>query len=215
MRDIYHDELDEIGRGVLAMADLVGVAIDRATRALLAGDLALAERVIADDQRVDVLRADLEERTFALLAQQQPVATDLRVLVSTIHVAADLERMGDMAHHVAKVARLRYPERAVPAEARAVIEQMGAVAGSLVGKVADAVDGRDVALAQAIEEEDDSMDALHRALFGVVLAPDWRRGVEAAIDMTLVGRYYERYADHAVSVARHVSFVVTGVRPAR
>ena len=137
------------------------------------------------------------------------------MLISTIHLTADLERMGDLAHHVAKIARLRYPDVAVPPEARDVISQMGQVAASLVTKVADVVEGRDVALAQAIEAEDDSMDALRRKLFTVVLSPNWTRGTEAAIDMTLLGRYYERYADHAVAVARHTIFIVTGVRPER
>ena len=213
MRDIYHDELDDIGKRVLEMTHLVAIAMERATQALLDANLALADRVIADDHRIDALRSELEDRSFTLIAQQQPVATDLRVLISTIHLSADLERMGDLAHHVAKIARLRYPDVAVPPEARDIISQMGAVAASLVTKVADVVDGRDVALAQAIEQEDDSMDALRRQLFTLVLSPNWARGTEAAIDMTLLGRYYERYADHAVAVARHTIFIVTGKRP--
>ena len=213
MRDIYHDELDDIGKRVIEMTHLVATAMERATSALLDANLAQADQVIADDARIDALRTDLEERTFQLIAQQQPVATDLRVLISTIHLSADLERMGDLAHHVAKIARLRFPEIAVPPEARDIISQMGDVAASLVTKVADVVDGRDIALAQAIELEDDSMDALRRKLFTVVLAPQWSRGTEAAIDMTLLGRYYERYADHAVAVARHTIFIVTGKRP--
>ena len=148
-----------------------------------------------------------------MIARQQPVATDLRVLVSTLHVVADLERMGDLALHIAKVARMRYPEIAVPAELRDVISQMGSVALSLVDKVGAVVAGRDVALAQAIELEDDAMDALHRKLFTLLLSDDWTHGIEAAIDMTLLGRYYERYADHAVAVARRVVFIVTGQRP--
>src|ERR1700759_4254344 len=213
MRDIYHDELDDIGKRVLEMTHLVAVAMERGTQALLDANLVLAEQVIDDDRRIDAVRTDLEDRTFQLIAQQQPVATDLRVLISTIHLAADLERMGDLAHHVAKIARLRYPEVAVPPEARDIISQMGEVAASLVQKVADVVDGRDVELAQAIVREDDSMDALRRKMFTVVLSPNWARGTEAAIDMTLLGRYYERYADHAVAVARHTIFIVTGKRP--
>jgi len=213
MRDIYHDELDEIGRRTLEMTKLVDVAMERATQSLLDANLTLADQVIADDKRIDAIRSELEDRAFQVIAQQAPVATDLRVLISTIHLSADLERMGDLALHIAKIARLRYPEPAVPPEARDVISQMGEVAGSLIEKVADVVDGRDVALAQAIEEEDDSMDALRRKLFTLVLSPNWQRGTEAAIDMTLLGRYYERYADHAVAVARHTIFTVTGTRP--
>jgi phosphate transport system protein len=212
MRDIYHDELDDIGKKVLEMTNLVAVAMDRATQALLDANLNLAEQVMASDKRIDALRVELEDRCFQLIAQQQPVATDLRVLITTIHLASDLERMGDLADHVAKIARLRYPDAAVPDEARDVISQMGEVARSLITKVSDVVDGRDVELAHAIEAEDDSMDALRRKLFTLVLSPNWGRGTEAAIDMTLLGRYYERYADHAVSVARRTIFIVTGRR---
>jgi len=213
MRDLYHDELDDLGKTLVRMTQLVRIAMERATRALLDGDLSGAERVISDDPQVDALREDLEERTFQMIARQQPVATDLRLLVTTLHLSADLERMGDLARHIAKVARMRYPELAVPEEVRDVISQMGTVALSLVAKVADVIEGRDVALAQALEAEDDSMDALHRKLFILLLSPNWAHGVESAIDMTLLGRYYERYADHAVSVAQRVVFIVTGERP--
>jgi phosphate transport system protein len=213
VRDLYHDELDSIGATLIAMTHLVGAAMERASHALLDQNLAVAERVISDDAAIDALRTDLEERTFQLLVRQQPVATDLRLLVTTLHINADLERMGDLALHVAKVARLRYPDAAVPAELRDVISQMSEVAMSLVDKVALVLDGRDIELARIIELEDDSMDALHRKLFTLLLAPSWVYGTESAIDMTLLGRYFERYADHAVSVARRVVFVVTGRMP--
>ncbi|HEY3090838.1 MAG TPA: phosphate signaling complex protein PhoU [Jatrophihabitantaceae bacterium] len=213
MRDIYHDELDDIGKSLVAMTQLVRAAMERATNALLDGDLSGAERVISDDPRIDALREQLEERSFQMIARQQPVATDLRVLVTTLHVAADLERMGDLARHIAKVARMRFPEVATPPELRDVISQMGTVALSLVDKVQQVIEGRDVELAEAVEAEDDSMDALHRKLFTLLLAPHWSHSLEAAIDMTLIGRYYERYADHAVSVAQRIVFIVTGQHP--
>jgi phosphate transport system protein len=215
MRDIFHDELDDIGKQVIEMTKLVAVAMERATASLLDPNVALADQVLADDPRIDALREDLDDRAFQLIAQQQPVATDLRVLISTIHLTADLERMGDLATHVARIARLRYPDGAVPAEARDVITQMGEVAGSLVTKVAEVVDGRDVQLAAEIEAEDDSMDALRRKLFTIMLSPNWSHGTAAAIDLALLGRYYERYADHAVAVARHTIFIVTGEHPRR
>ena len=213
MRDVFHDELDEVGTGVSEMIERVAAAIDGATAALLDTDLRNAERVIAADTVVDSLRVELEDRAFGMIARQQPVATDLRVLIATLHLAADLERMGDLALHVAKIARLRYPEAAVPDEVRDIIAQMGTVARSLVHKVGEAVDGRDIELAQAIEAEDDLMDSLRRKLFIIVLSPRWSHGTEAAIDVTLLGRYYERYADHAVAVARQMIFIVTGRRP--
>lgn len=213
MRDLYHDELDSIGASLVAMTHMVAAAMERASNALLDQNLAVAERVISDDAAVDALRTDLEERTFQLLVRQQPVASDLRLLVTTLHINSDLERMGDLALHVAKLTRLRYPDAAVPTELRDVISQMAEVAMSLVDKVALVLDGRDVELAREIELEDDSMDALHRKLFTLLLAPTWPYGTEAAIDMTLLGRYFERYADHAVSVARRIVFVVTGEMP--
>jgi phosphate transport system protein len=213
MRDIFHDELDDIGKRVLEMINLAAIAMEKATQSLLGANLTLADEVAREYRRIEAHSVELEDRAFQLIAQQQPVATDLRVLTSTIHLGADLERMGGLANHVAKIARLRHPERAVPPEARDIISQMGEVARSLVTKVADVVDGRDVALAQAIEAEDDSMDALRRKLFLLVLSDNWTRGTEAAIDMTLLGRYYERYADHAVSVARQTIFIVTGEHP--
>jgi phosphate transport system protein len=213
MRDIYHDELDDIGKTLVAMTQLVQAAMERATNALLDGDLAGAERVISEDPHIDALREELNDRTFQMIARQQPVATDLRVLVSTVHLVVDLERMGDLALHIAKVARMRFPEIAVPPELRDVISQMGDVALSLVSKAGAVIEGRDVALAQAIEAEDDSMDALHRKLFTLLLSPNWSYGIESAIDMTLLGRYYERYADHAVAVARRIVFIVTGQLP--
>src|SRR5580765_5506269 len=206
MREAYHDQLDEIGAGVVAMTRLVNTAIEQATGSLLDNDPRRAERVIASDEQVDALRRDLEDRSFQMIAQQQPVATDLRVLITTLHLVADRERMGDLAIHVAKIARLRAPDPAVPEEARDVIVQMGEVAVSLITKVADVIEGRDVELAQAIENEDDSMDALRRKLFTLVLSPRWSHGTEAAIDLTLLGRYYERFADHAVAIARRVIF---------
>lgn len=215
MRDTYHDELDTIGERVLEMIDLVDYAMQHATNALLTADLALADRVISGDDRVDALRVELEDRTFTLIAQQQPVATDLRVLISTIHLAGDLERMGDYAHHVAKTARKRHPAPAVPGEAHGVVAEMGRVGHSLVRKMAAAVESRDADLARAIEHEDDAMDDLQRRLFSLVLAPTWMRGREAALDVALVGRHYERYADHAVGVARRIVFVATGARSAR
>lgn len=213
MRDIYHDELDEVGKTLVDMARLVASGMERATRALLDADLVSAERVISDDVTIDQMRVVVEETTFRLIAQQQPVATDLRVLMSGLRLVSDLERMGDLALHVAKVARMRFPEVAVPVELRDVITQMGDVALSLVNKVADVIEGRDIALAHEIEVEDDSMDALHRKLFTLLLSPNWSYGIEAAIDMTLLGRYYERYADHAVAVARRVTYIVTGQMP--
>jgi phosphate transport system protein len=210
MRETFHGELDQIRRSLVDMTGAVGVAMQDATVALLDSDLTLAERVISADAGIDKLRDQLEHRAFDLLARQQPVAVDLRTIVSSLHAVADLERMGDLALHVAKVARMRYPSCAVPDEVRSTISEMGDVAQNIVAKTRQVLEGQDIELAAELEHDDDAMDTLHRRLFAQLLSDDWAHGIEPAIDITLIGRYYERYADHAVSVARQVIFLVTG-----
>ncbi|HZB49170.1 MAG TPA: phosphate signaling complex protein PhoU [Mycobacteriales bacterium] len=213
MRKTFHGELDQIRETLVAMTSAVDVAMRDATTALLDTDLTLAERVISADVDVDRLRDDLEARAFDLLARQQPVAVDLRTVITSLKAVAGLERMGDLALHVAKVARMRYPSCAVPDEVRGTIAQMGEVAQSIVAKVRQVLEGQDIQLAEQLERDDDAMDALHRRLFALLLSKDWKHGIEPAIDITLIGRYYERYADHAVSVARQTVYLVTGEMP--
>jgi phosphate transport system protein len=212
MREQFHEELDGLSDLLVEMTRRVGSAVGRATTALLDADLALAESVIGADEAIDALQVDLEERSLALLARQAPVATDLRVIVTGLRMSADLERMGDLARHVAKLARMRYPESAIPAELRATILQMGQVAERIVAKTGSVIASRDLAVAGELETDDDVMDSLHRELFAVLLDDEWEHGIETAVDVTLCGRYYERFADHAVSVAQRVTFLVTGQR---
>ena len=210
MRNAFHDELDGIGTTLLQMTGLVKVAMNDATSALLTVDLNSAEKVIAADDVIDEIQHELDARTINLMARQQPVASDLRTLVTSLRMSADLERMGDLAHHVATQARMRYPNSAVPAELIPTITSMGLVADKLIDKLSSVMEHRDTVRALEIETDDDEMDKLHRDLISILLAEDWPHGVEAAIDMTLLGRYYERFADHAVSIARRVYFLVTG-----
>ncbi|GGO87195.1 phosphate signaling complex protein PhoU [Wenjunlia tyrosinilytica] len=210
MRDAYHEELDSIGDGLVEMARLVGSAIGRATTALLDADLKIAESVIAADEKVDDLQRDLEQRAIALLARQQPVATDLRIVVTSLRMSSDLERCGDLARHVAKVARLRYPNSAVPSDLHPTILEMGQLAQRLVAKAGQVITTKDVDAAMQLEQDDDEMDLLHRTLFQHLLDDRWSHGIETAVDVTLCGRYYERFADHAVSVAKRVVYLVTG-----
>ncbi len=210
MRDTFHDQLDTLTLELEEMTRLVGSAMRRASTALLDADLHLAESVIAADEQVNTLHHRFEEQAIELLARQQPVATDLRRLVAGLRMSAEVERMGDLARHVAKVARLRYPHSAVPADVRGIVLEMSQVAELICAKTGSIIATRDVQLALELEYDDDEMDRLHRVLFQRLLDPSWRHGVEAAIDVTLLGRYFERYADHAVSVARRVVFLVTG-----
>jgi phosphate transport system protein len=213
MREQFHGELSSLSDHMVEMTHLVRSAIADATQALLDADLERAESVIAADERVDALQAVIEEKSLELLARQQPVATDLRVVVTGLRMTADLERMGDLARHVAKVARMKHPDTAIPPEMRPVIIEMDRVARRIVTKTSDIIATRDIAVAGELEVDDDAMDRLHRDIFEVLLSPGWSHGVETAIDVTLCGRYYERFADHAVSVARRVTFLVTGERP--
>ncbi len=210
MRESYREELEDITACLVEMSNSVGSAMSTATTALLDADVALADLVIAGDERIDAVRESIEERCFTLLARQQPVATDLRMITTAMRIVADLERMGDLAEHIAKVARMRFPEHAVPQEVRPIFLEAGHVAESLVTKAGTVIAKRDVQAAAELEADDDVMDRLHKQMFLELLSDDWPHGIESAIDVTLLGRYYERFADHAVSVARRVLYLVTG-----
>jgi phosphate transport system protein len=145
-----------------------------------------------------------------VLARQQPVARDLRLVVTSLRMSADLERCGVLAQHVAKVARRRFPEQAVPRDLRRTILEMGQLAQRLMAQAAEVIVTHDVESALQLEKDDDRMDELHRMIFQHLLDEKWHHGVETAVDVTLVGRYYERFADHAVSVAKRVVYLVTG-----
>jgi phosphate transport system protein len=212
VREHYREELEDINTCLVDMANSAGSAMSKATTALLDADVALADLVIAGDEHIDAVRESIENRCFTLLARQQPVATDLRTITTAMRIVADLERMGDLAVHVAKLARMRFPDPAVPQEVRPIFLEAGHVAESLVTKTATVIAKLDVDAAARLEAEDDVMDSLHRQLFRELLSKDWPHGMESAIDVTLLGRYYERFADHAVSVARRVVYLVTGER---
>jgi phosphate transport system protein len=210
LRSAFQEELDGVTQTLVDLSALVSDAISRATHALLTADIKEAEAVIEADDRVDDIQHELDARIIDIIARQQPVASDLRALVTALRMSADLERMGDMAHHIAKITRLRHPNSAVPSELLLTIEEMGKVARSISDKVGGVINSRDVDTAMEVEKDDDEMDKLHRKLFTTLMDESWAHGTETAIDITLIGRYYERYADHAVSVARRVYFLVTG-----
>jgi phosphate transport system protein len=188
--------------------------VREATSALLNARAEAAEHVISGDRAIDRSRELIEDRALQLLATQQPVAGDLRMLVATLRMVADLERMGDLSVHVAKVARMRMPLPAVPDSVKPTMERMAEVAESMVASAAKILSERDVEGAIELEAEDDEMDLLRRSLFRTLLEDEWVYGVEPAIDIALLGRYYERIGDHAVSMARRVVYLVTGELPA-
>jgi phosphate transport system protein len=210
MRDEFRSDLSHVSRTLVIMAEAVQAAMRRATQALLKADQTEAEQVVDRDREIDALNRIVEDKVYDIVARQAPVASDLRVLLTALHVASDLERMGDLAEHVAKTCLRRHPSPAVPAELCGVIEQMGEVADLLAGKIAAAIGNLDTVAAAQLERDDDAMDDLEKRLFQLVLGADWPHGVEAAVDAALLGRFYERYADHAVNVGHHVIFLVTG-----
>jgi phosphate transport system protein len=210
MVSAFQDQLDVVNAELVQMTRLVGSAMNRATQALLDADLTLAESVIAADAQIDTLASDIEERCFDLIAIEQPDADDLRMAIGALRIATSLERMGDLAEHVAKQARLRYPRLSIPQELRGTFAEMGGLAEAIVSKTGAVIATQDVGLTADIARHDEQVDRLHRELFTIVLSPRWTHGVEAAIDVTLLSRYYERYADHAVSVTRRVVTFVTG-----
>jgi len=213
VRDTYQDHLDHLAGDLADMCDLVAIALDKATCALLCADLQLAEWVIADDVCIDDLRTAAENRALALLALRPAVAIDLRIVVSGLHAAADIERMGDLAMHIAEAARRRHPHLVMPAELAPYFAEMGRVGSALARRAGQAIRSQALEQAAQFEADDDAMDDLHRRLFTMLLSPAWTHGVCTAVDITLIGRFYERYADHAVALARRVVYVVTGRLP--
>jgi phosphate transport system protein len=210
MREDYQLQLESINSDLVLMTELVGKAMAKATDSLLTDDLQLAEQVITGDELINSINYSIEERSLQMVALQAPVATDLRILMSAIRMGSSLERMGDLASHIAKQVRLRYPNPSVPEELRETFRQMGAAATKIVDETGRVIATRDADLAEKIKVYDDELDRLHRELFSVVLADDWAHSVEAAIDVTLLSRFYERFGDHAVTVARRVVHIVTG-----
>jgi len=202
MREEYQAELADVNLTLVAMAAGVRAAMRRATDALLTADKTEAEEVLHGDAETNALYRQVEEKVYDLLARQAPVASDLRLVVTALHIAADLERMGDLACHVAKIALLRVPAVAVPEELRPVIKDMAANADRIAGKVTNVLETSDAERAAELEQDDDVIDELQKQLFSLMLGTAWRHGVEPAIDGALLGRWYERFADHAVNAGR-------------
>ncbi|MFT4216037.1 MAG: phosphate signaling complex protein PhoU [Micropruina sp.] len=213
MRESYREDLDSVVTDLVGMTELVRTAVRLSTKALLEADLAIAEQVISDDALLDSQHDDLEARCFVLLARQAPVAGELRTIVAAMRMVADLARMGDLACHVAKIARLRYPTHAVPDGMVPNFELMGRVAEEMVATAGRALNSRNAHDAAKLADSDEEMDELRKSQFRILLGTEWPYSVEAAVDVALLGRYYERIADHAVIMAGRVIYVVTGTHP--
>ena len=213
IRSAFQDELDGVSQSLVDLTNMVSESIVKSSKALLTADLKLAEEVIATDAKIDDYQHDLDTRIIDIIARQQPVASDLRALITALRMSADLERMGDLSHHIAKVARLRHPNNAIPNDLVLAFTEMGYVAEKLATKVATVITTRDTDMALQVERDDDEMDDLHRKVISGIISNGSSITIESAIDLTLLGRYYERFADHAVAVARRVYFLVKGEFP--
>ncbi|THG35765.1 phosphate signaling complex protein PhoU [Glaciibacter flavus] len=210
MREVFQAELRELQDGLVQIAELVASSIDKATRAFNESNVTLAEETIGDDDRIDGLALKLDELAITILARQNPVARDLRIVVSALRISASLERMGDMAAHIAQLARYRFPDKVVPKSLRPTFAEMGRLDVEIAHMLAELLRTQDVELAETIRNEDDKVDALHLAVFDKVLGETWKGGTVDTVDATLASRYHERFADHAVSISKKVQYLATG-----
>jgi phosphate transport system protein len=210
MREVFQQELQDVQERLTEIAGLVESAITRATQAFGDSDVALAEEVIADDEKIDLAANSLDEIAIDILARQAPVARDLRVVVTALRVSSSLERMGDMAEHIAQLARQRFPEKVVPKGLRSTFKEMGRHDVAMAQKLTRLLATEDIALSAEIRDEDDAVDELHASVFDFVLGEAWKGGPIDTVDATLASRYHERFADHAVSIAKKVEYLATG-----
>lgn len=215
MRTHYHRELGGLFERLAGICARDRAAMADAVRALLTADLELAEQVIDDCAAVAAARGEAERAATTLLALQAPVAGELRRVVAGVQLVEELTRMNALARHVAELARMRFPEYAVPERARPLVAAMGAAADRSAGAAVAVIGGADAAAALALRDGDEAMNALHRELLALVLAPDWREGTGAAVDLTLLGRYFERFADHAARVGARAHYIATGAPAGR
>jgi len=215
-RKSFQDALDELRIDVIRLAALTTEAIGAGTQAFLDADLTAAEQVIENDDDIDDLTHSIEDSCYQLLARQQPMATDLRTVVSVLRIVHELERSADLMVNVAKTTRRIYPHSLDP-KLRGIIQRMGEQAGTQTRVALDAFADSDPSAAFALADMDDTMDDLTKSLFRHILAgsgPGADEGnVLLAVQLALVGRHYERIADHAVTIGQRVGFMVTGEHP--
>jgi phosphate transport system protein len=210
MREVFHQSLEDVQSRLVEIAELVTVAIDKATRAFSTSDVALAEEVIEADAIIDEKAVALDELAIEILARQQPVARDLRIVVSALRMSASLERMGDIAEHIAQLTRMRFPERAIPKGLKSTFTKMGELDVEVARQLTELLRTQDLTLTESIRNADDEIDDLHVSVFEKVLSDSWQGEASATVDATLASRYHERFADHAVSVAKKVAYLSTG-----
>lgn len=213
MRSAYGAQLAALTDQLAHVCRMAGIAMESATQALLHADLVLAEQVIGNHERLRLAGAKIEDAGLFLLASQNLVARDLRSVVGAVQIVADIERMGALALHVAEITRLRHPQKVLPAAISGFFGEMGRIAVDLGAKAEQVIASNDLGMARYIRQADDAMDDLHRHLFTLLIDRQWEYGTASAVDVTLLSRYYERFADHAVEISRRIIFQATGQGP--
>lgn len=210
VRKVFQAELHQIGEELTQISELVTEAMQKATLAFEGADTELAQDVIAADARIDFLQNDLDERAIDVLALQGPVASDLRMIVGSLRMSASLERMGDLARHVAQLARLRYPEHVVPDSMVEIFREMAQLDIRISELLTELLETRDLELSKDIYACNTRINELHASVFKAIADPGWSVSAVTTVDLTLASRYFERFADHGVSVTRKVNYLVTG-----
>jgi phosphate transport system protein len=210
MRTAFRAELDELVTTVARMTRGAGQMLTNASIALHQSDVLLAGLVITDRDGMAAIYDETERRCRTLLALQAPVAGDLRVVVAVLRALGHVQRMGRLARHAAVMARLKHPNPMIAGEVRPVLARMSLLANQLAEGAAIALEHQDPLSGCRLALADDELDALLRHLFGILVAEDWPHGVARAVDAVLLGRYYERFGDHAVAIARQVCYLATG-----
>ncbi|AXE55140.1 phosphate signaling complex protein PhoU [Aurantimicrobium sp. MWH-Uga1] len=210
MRDVFQQELHEVQQRLVEIAELVAEAMRKGTTAFQNSDIALAEQVIEEDAHIDELALTLDELAIQILARQQPVARDLRVVVSALRISANLERMGDMAEHLSQLTRYRFPDKVIAKGLRSTFKEMGEIDIEIAEKLIKMLRSQELKQLEKIRDLDDKIDSLHLSVFDKVLSDTWAGTSMDTVDATLASRYYERFSDHAISIARKVAYLSTG-----
>lgn len=210
MREVFQQSLREVQDRLVEIAELVSVSIEDATAAFGTSDAALAEKVIDETEQIEDLASKLDQLTIDILARQQPVASDLRLMVGALRMSASLERMGDLAQHIAELARYRYPESAVPKGLKKTFARMAEVDVKMASKVVELLRTQEQHMINEVRDLDDELDELHAKVFEKVLSDKLADNPVGVVDATLASRYHERFGDHAVAIAKYVQFFLDG-----
>ena len=210
MRKVFQEELTQVGDQLVEISRLVSEAMDKATTSFQVADVDLAQDVIAADARIDFLQNSLDERAIDILALQGPVASDLRMIVGSLRMSASLERMGDLARHLAQLARLRFPSTVIPESMTGTFKSMAELDQEIADKLTVLLETRDLEVARDILKANTAINDLHLSVFKAIAAPEWAESPATTVDVALASRYFERFADHGVSVAQMVTYLVTG-----